>query len=135
MGFFKIAGLIIGVPTLIAGLYLAWLAFTPVTEDDAETKVSQVCYLGQTLAAFFKPNQRAISCDCTIAFVKEKVGLPALAEGAEFMRVLVTRQMMAALSGERLHLSQAPEMNRAIAMTFAAGHAAERQCPGKTAAM
>lgn len=81
--------------------YASWLVLTPVTESDAEFRVSNVCYGGQFInSALNGASQRQFSCDCVVDGLVAGVGRSAMAKGADALRQTIVTQMWSALQGE-----------------------------------
>lgn len=97
-GFFLLLLLIAGA----AVAYLSWLVLIPVTESDAEFRLSNVCLGGQMIgSALNGADHRPISCDCVNRGLTENVGAAGMAKGADAIRQMFVAQVWSAANGEK----------------------------------
>jgi hypothetical protein len=114
-GFFLLLLLLVGGTVA----YASWLTLLPVSEADAEIRISHACILGQLAGRTLNgPSHRPISCDCVEAGLRDQAGVPAMAKGAEAMRQLVVAQIYASVSGEKAPIDPSSIMADRDVLTF-----------------
>jgi hypothetical protein len=125
-GLFLLILLIVG----LAAAYLAWLVLLPVSESDAEFRLSNVCYGGQYIASAVNgARHRPIACDCVHDGLVKSVGVPAMAKGMDVMRQMLVAQLWHAANGEKpSEPDQKMMMDRDALMFMTALHRLDRDC-------
>lgn len=125
-GFFLLVLLIVGG----AMAYASWLILIPVTESDAEFRLSNVCYGGQFLgSALNGASHRPVSCDCINDGLVKAVGTASLAKGMDAMRQLIAGQAWRSLNGEKPAEPDPALMgDRDFLNVMAALHRLDRDC-------